>query len=36
MWSNDLIVIKHQPYQRKGKGKELRRGKNKYRVIGYT
>ena len=33
MQSNDLIVKKYSPYQRKIKEKELRRGNNKYTII---
>ena len=36
MQSNDLIVKKYSPYQRKRKEKELRRGNNKYTIIWYT
>jgi hypothetical protein len=33
MQSNDVIVKKYSPYQRKRKEKELRRGNNKYTII---
>jgi hypothetical protein len=32
MQNNDVIVKKYSPYQRKRKEKELRKGKNKYRI----